>query len=89
MSRHLWGVVERQHSDDGRRPGAIAQLLRAQEREARLMGVDAPARRAVDVITHDVFMEEVAALEADVARKKAELSSREVPDAKREAGDLD
>ena len=51
MSRHLWGVVERQQSDDGRGLQAIAQLLRVQERKARLMGLDAPTLRAVDVIT--------------------------------------
>jgi hypothetical protein len=56
MSRYPWGVVERQESDDGRGVQAIAQLLRVQERRSRLMGLDAPTRRAVDVITHDRFM---------------------------------
>ena len=51
---------------------AIAQLLRVQERKARLMGVEAPTPRAVDVITHDAFMEAIADLEADVARTEAE-----------------
>jgi len=36
------------------------------------MGVDAPTPRAVDVITHDAFMEAIADLEADVARTEAE-----------------
>jgi hypothetical protein len=70
MSRHLWTVVERKRAlvvrgrvvtcngqkviDDGPAIQAIAQLLRVQERRARLMGLDAPTRRAVDVITHDV-----------------------------------
>ena len=75
MARHLWGVVERQRSDDGPGLKAIAQLLRIQERKARRMGLDAPTQRAVDVITHDMFMEAIADLEADVARKEAELSS--------------
>jgi hypothetical protein len=59
----------------GDSPGfeAIAQLLRVQERKARLMGLDAPTRRAVDVITRDVFMDAVADLEAGIARKEAEL----------------
>jgi hypothetical protein len=38
------------------------------------MGLDAPTRRAVDVITHDVFMQVIADLEADVARMEAELA---------------
>ncbi len=37
------------------------------------MGLDSPTRRAVDVITHDVFMEAVAEPEADVARMEGEL----------------
>jgi hypothetical protein len=77
MSRHLWGVVERQQSDDGPGLQAIAQLLRVQERKAQLVGLDAPARRAVDVITHDVFMEAIGDLEADIARKEAELARYE------------
>ncbi len=58
---------------DGPGLQAIAQLLRVQERTARLMGLDAPTRRAVDVITRDVFMDAVADLEAGIARKEAEL----------------
>ena len=34
-----------------------------------------PPRRAVDVITHDVFMRALADLEADVARQEAKLAS--------------
>ena len=67
MSRHLWGVVERQQSDDGSGLQAIAQLLRVQERRARLMGLDAPTQRAVDVITHDAFIQAIGRLEAEVA----------------------
>jgi hypothetical protein len=39
------------------------------------MGLDAPTRRAVDVITHDAFMEMIGDLETDVARKEAELAN--------------
>jgi len=67
MSRHLWGVVERQQSDDGHGLQAIAQLLRVQERKARLIGLDAPTQRAVDVISHDAFMQAIGRLEAEVA----------------------
>jgi hypothetical protein len=80
MSRHLWGVVEREQSDDGPAIQAITHLMRVEERKARLMGLDAPKRRAVDVITHDAFMEAMAALEADVARKEAELASHDLRD---------
>jgi hypothetical protein len=67
MARHLWGVVERQQCDDGPGLQAIAQLLRVQERKARLMGLDAPARRPVDVIAHDAFMQAIGNLEREVA----------------------
>ena len=53
------------------------------------MGLDAPARRAVDVITHDMFLEAIAEMEADVARKEAELASYVLRDTALEAGDLD
>jgi hypothetical protein len=59
--------------DDGPGLQAIAQLRRVQERKARLMGLDAPTRRAVDVITHDAFMAMIGDLEADVARMEGEL----------------
>jgi hypothetical protein len=81
MSLHLWSIVERRQSDDGPGLKAIAQLLRVQEPKARLMGLDAPTRRAVDVITHDVFMDALADLEADVARREAELELHESRDA--------
>ena len=81
MSRHLWSVVDRQESGDGPGLQAIAQLLRVQERKARLMGLDAPTQRAVDVITHDAFMGAVADLEAEVAALEAEAVRRESEDA--------
>jgi len=66
----------------------IAQLLRVKEREARLVGLDAPTRRAVDLITHNVFMQALAELEADIARKEAELASGDARGADIEAADL-
>ena len=50
---------------------AIAQLRRVQERKARLMGLDAPTQRAVDVITHDAFMEVIENLEREVAGRSS------------------
>ncbi len=88
MSRHLWRTIERQQSDDGPAIQAITQLLRVQERRARLIGLDAPARRAVEVITHDALMEAIADMEADIARKGAQLASHRLRDAALEAGDL-
>ena len=44
------------------------------------MGLDAPTRRAVDVITHDAVMNAVADLEADIAGKTAELAIHESRD---------
>jgi hypothetical protein len=67
MSRHLWGIVEREESDHGPGLQAIAQLLRVQERKSRLIGLDAPTRRAIDIITHDAFMEFIGNLEREVA----------------------
>jgi hypothetical protein len=61
--------------DDGPGLQAIAQLLRVQERTSRLMGLDAPTRRAVDVITHDVFMEAVVEMEAELAAMGALTST--------------
>lgn len=67
----------------------VGQLLRVQERKTRLMGLDAPTRRAVDVITHDMFMDAVADLEADIARKEAELARHESGEVQSGAADLD
>jgi hypothetical protein len=39
----------------------------------RLLGLDAPTRQAVDVITHDVVVEAIADLKAHIARTEAEL----------------
>ena len=76
ISRHLCGIVEDQQSDDGRELQTIAQLLRVQERKARLTGLDAPARRTVDVISHEVYMGAVNAgvlTDDEFDRQKAHL----------------
>ncbi len=75
--------------DDGLGLQAIVQLLRVQGREPGLGGLDAPPRRAVDVITHDVFVQPLADREADIALKEAELARYESRDAELQAGDLD
>ena len=45
------------------------------------MGLDEPTQRAVDVITHEVFMGALGDLEADVARMEAEAVRFESEDA--------
>ena len=73
MSRHLWGVVARQDSDDGHGLQAIAQLLRVQERKARLIGLDAPTRGRWTSSRTTHRSTAAAELEADVALEEAEL----------------
>jgi hypothetical protein len=63
VERRRLPAVRRRSRAPGGRP-----TLRVQERKARPMGLDAPTRRAVDVITHDRFMEAIGDLEADIAR---------------------
>ncbi len=53
------------------------------------MGLDAPARRAEEVITHDAFMQALGEFEADVARKEAALARHESRDAEGGTVDLD
>lgn len=78
IERHLFGVMGREHIrvnhgrvilDEGRRvlddgPGiqAATALLRVQERRARLLGLDEPAKHRVDVITEDVVDAEIKRL---------------------------
>jgi hypothetical protein len=54
---------------------ASASALQRSRQVAHVRGSRGPSgdRRAVDVITHDVFMEALTNLEADIARKEAEL----------------
>jgi hypothetical protein len=56
--------------DGGPAVQAIAPPLWAQERKARLMGLDERTQRAVDVVTDDMVMAPVAELEADVAHAR-------------------
>ena len=58
-------------------PSDVAEPLRVEEPKTRLLGLDAPMRQAVDGITHDVGVEAVGAVKADIARTEAEL---EIPD---------
>jgi len=51
------------------------------------MGLDAPTQRAVDVITHDGFMQAIGDVAADIARMEAELASDESRGTHAEAAD--
>ena len=78
IERHLLGAMTREHIRvdhgrvimyDGKRvladgPGihAATALLRVQERRAKLLGLDAPAKHRVDVITEDVVDVEIKPL---------------------------
>jgi hypothetical protein len=46
---------------------AVDRILAVMDRRARLLGLDAPQRRVVDVITHDAFAQAMRELEAEVA----------------------
>ena len=80
-----WNIVQERHcvvsagkvmSLDGEplsdpRPvlDAVAVLVRIEERKARLLGLDAPRRSAVEVITDDVINAEIARLEGQIAAR--------------------
>jgi hypothetical protein len=53
--------------DDGPVIQAGAALLRVMERRAKLLGLDAPARSRVEVITSDMIEAQIADLEAQLA----------------------
>jgi len=68
--------------DHGPAVQAINANLRIIQERAKIPGLYAPAKRRVDVITHDALMDAVADSEADIARKEAELASFESRDAR-------
>lgn len=46
---------------------AIDRCLAIMDRRAKLLGLDAPSRRVVDVVTHDAFAQAMERLEQEVA----------------------
>lgn len=54
-------------SDDKGQARCAEMVLKLMDRRASYLGLDAPTRRVVDVVTHDAFTEAIAALEAEVA----------------------
>jgi hypothetical protein len=81
MSIHASTRSRSGHSGDQRQPPHHPE-------RGKLLGLYAPPKRRIDVITHDALMEAIADLEADIARKKAQLTSHKLRDAALEAGDL-
>lgn len=65
--------------DDGPVLAAVDRLLRIDEREAKLLGLDAPTKSRVEVVTDDIAQALVAQLEAELARL-AEAESDTDPD---------
>lgn len=89
MAREAWGVLQRTHvvvsqgrvvemdgvpvPDDAPTLAAIDRLLKIQERRAKLLGLDAPTRSKVEVVTESVVDQAIAELEAQIdARARAE-----------------
>ncbi|MCU1494852.1 MAG: hypothetical protein JWO62_2616 [Acidimicrobiaceae bacterium] len=87
IERHLLGVMEREHItvshgkvididgipvlDDGPGVQAAVSLLRVMERRAKLLGLDAPSRSEVKVITEDEVDAEIKRLEAELASDRS------------------
>ena len=59
---------------------ALAVLVRIEERKARLLGLDAPRKTAVGVITEEVIDAEIARLEAQLAARGGVIPSAGSPD---------
>ena len=57
--------------DDGPVLQAVAGLLRISERRSKLLGLDAPTKTRIEVITEDVIDAEMAALARQVAENDA------------------
>lgn len=66
--------------DDGPVLAAVDRLLRIQERRARLLGLDAPARSRVEIIDDDVARQLVEQLEAELADLAGEDDEAETPE---------
>jgi hypothetical protein len=65
MQWALWPTVL-----DGN-PEAVRACLRIMLRRSQLLGLDAPAKKLVEVITHDAFSAAVAGVEAEIAELEA------------------
>jgi hypothetical protein len=50
---------------------AMRQCLSVMERRAKLLGLDAPVRKTIDVVTHDAFSKAMEELEGEIAALEA------------------
>lgn len=55
---------------------AMDRLLKIQDRRAKLLGLDAPTRSRMEVVTHDAFAEAMRTLEAEVGDLESQLGDR-------------
>ncbi len=85
MAREAWGVLQRSHvvvsqgrvveldgvpiPDDGPVLAAIDRLLKIQERRSKLLGLDAPTRSKVEVVTESAVDAAIVELEAQIAER--------------------
>lgn len=83
LAREAWAVLKRDHvvvsqgrvvmigeeavPDDAPVLAAIDRLLKIQERRAKLLGLDAPTKSRVEVVTEDVVDAEIRRLEDELA----------------------
>lgn len=65
-------------ADDGPILAAIDRLLRIDEREAKLLGLDAPVRTRVEVVEEDVARLLVEQLEAELAQLAADTDTPDI-----------
>lgn len=64
----LFGVMYERAMTNGKDAARAAEMaLKTMERRAKMLGLDAPERRTIDVWTHDQFAEAVEALNAEIA----------------------
>jgi hypothetical protein len=49
----------------------MRQCLSVMERRAKLLGLDAPVRKTIDVVTHDAFSKAMEELEGEIAALEA------------------
>lgn len=61
--------------DDAPLLAALDRLLKIQERRARLLGLDAPARSRVEVVTQDQIEVAIENLERQIAERERELAN--------------
>jgi hypothetical protein len=79
MARSLWAIADDDSTSPALRVKTIGQLLRVQERRSRLIGLDAPTRRAIDVITPEAVDDLIENLKAEIAEYEAVLGPDGLP----------